>query len=99
MKPGIRKVVGIALMTLVPVLSCAQVLRVGLAEDPDLLDPTQARTFVGRIVFSALCDKLVDIDENERIDQRILRGRVCPVFYRRWKLIARDDGGGIIWNS
>ncbi len=67
MKPGIRKVFGIALMTLMPVLSSAQVLRVGLAEDPDLLDPTQARTFVGRIVFSALCDKLVDIDEKLNI--------------------------------
>jgi peptide/nickel transport system substrate-binding protein len=38
-------------------------LRVGLAEDPDMLDPTLARTFVGRIVFAALCDKLIDIDE------------------------------------
>jgi peptide/nickel transport system substrate-binding protein len=41
----------------------AQTLRVGLAEDPDVLDPTLARTFVGRIVFSALCDKLFDIDD------------------------------------
>ena len=40
-----------------------QTLRVGLAEDPDVLDPTLARTFVGRIVFSALCDKLFDVDE------------------------------------
>ena len=42
----------------------AQTLRIGLAEDPDVLDPTLARTFVGRIVFAALCDKLFDIDEN-----------------------------------
>jgi peptide/nickel transport system substrate-binding protein len=41
----------------------AQALRVGLAEDPDVLDPTLARTFVGRLVFAALCDKLVDVDE------------------------------------
>jgi len=41
----------------------AQTLRVGLAEDPDVLDPTLARTFVGRIVFAAMCDKLFDIDE------------------------------------
>ncbi len=41
----------------------AQTLRVGLAEDPDALDPTLARSFVGRIVFTALCDKLFDIDE------------------------------------
>src|SRR5579871_3311828 len=38
-------------------------LRIGLAEDPDILDPTMARTYVGRIVFSAFCDKLFDIDE------------------------------------
>jgi peptide/nickel transport system substrate-binding protein len=41
----------------------AQTLRIGLAEDPDVLDPTLARTFVGRIVFSALCDKLFEVDE------------------------------------
>ncbi|HEY7239988.1 MAG TPA: ABC transporter substrate-binding protein, partial [Burkholderiales bacterium] len=35
-----------------------QTLRIGLAEDPDILDPTMARTFVGRIVFAGLCDKL-----------------------------------------
>ena len=38
-------------------------LRIGLAEDPDVLDPSLARTFVGRVVFAALCDKLIDIDE------------------------------------
>ncbi|MCC7347497.1 MAG: ABC transporter substrate-binding protein [Variibacter sp.] len=38
-------------------------LRIGLAEDPDVLDPTLARTYVGRIVFASFCDKLFDIDE------------------------------------
>ncbi|HEY7552528.1 MAG TPA: ABC transporter substrate-binding protein [Hyphomicrobiaceae bacterium] len=42
-------------------------LRIGLAEDPDVLDPTLARTYVGRIVFASLCDKLFDIDENINI--------------------------------
>src|SRR6201995_2625524 len=42
-------------------------LRIGLAEDPDILDPTMARTYVGRIVFAALCDKLFDIDEKLNI--------------------------------
>ncbi|MBL8286964.1 MAG: ABC transporter substrate-binding protein [Rubrivivax sp.] len=42
-------------------------LRAGLAEDPDVLDPTLARTFVGRIVFAALCDKLFEIDEKLNI--------------------------------
>ncbi|MES3001952.1 MAG: ABC transporter substrate-binding protein [Pseudomonadota bacterium] len=45
----------------------AQTLRIGLAEDPDVLDPSLARTFVGRIVFASLCDKLVDIDEKLNI--------------------------------
>jgi peptide/nickel transport system substrate-binding protein len=36
-------------------------LRIGLNEDPDVLDPHRARTFVGRIVFASLCDKLIDI--------------------------------------
>ncbi|MBV9826992.1 MAG: ABC transporter substrate-binding protein [Alphaproteobacteria bacterium] len=42
-------------------LASAQTLRIGLAEDPDALDPTMSRTFVGRIVFASLCDKLIDI--------------------------------------
>ncbi len=42
-------------------------LRIGLAEDPDILDPSLARTYVGRIVFAAFCDKLFDIDEKLNI--------------------------------
>ena len=45
----------------------AQTLRVGLAEDPDVLDPSLARTFVGRVVFAALCDKLFEVDEKLNI--------------------------------
>jgi len=36
-------------------------LRIGLQDDADVLDPAQSRTFVGRIVYTALCDKLVDV--------------------------------------
>jgi peptide/nickel transport system substrate-binding protein len=42
-------------------------LRIGLAEDPDILDPTMGRTYVGRIVFAAFCDKLFDMDEKLNI--------------------------------
>jgi peptide/nickel transport system substrate-binding protein len=41
--------------------AAAQTLRYGMMEDPDALDPTLARTFASRMVFAALCDKLVDI--------------------------------------
>ena len=47
--------------------AAAQEMRIGLQEDPDVLDPHRARTYVGRIVFTSLCDKLVDIDPNLRI--------------------------------
>jgi peptide/nickel transport system substrate-binding protein len=40
----------------------AGTLRIGLAEDPDMLDPARGGSYVGRIVFAAMCDKLVDID-------------------------------------
>ena len=52
----------------------AQTLRVGLAEDPDALDPTLARTFVGRVVFASLCDKLFDIDEKLNIVPQLATG-------------------------
>lgn len=39
-------------------------LRIGLMDDADVLDPAQSRTFVGRIVYTSLCDKLVDLDNN-----------------------------------
>jgi len=62
-----RLIAGAAVALAVAVPAFAQTLRFGLAEDPDVLDPTLARTFVGRIVFGAMCDKLVDIDENLKI--------------------------------
>ena len=55
------------ILTAVSSLASAQTLRIGLAEDPDILDPTLARTFVGRIVFAGLCDKLLDLDEKLNI--------------------------------
>jgi peptide/nickel transport system substrate-binding protein len=36
---------------------------VGLNQDPDILDPTLARTYVGRIVFEHICEKLYEIDD------------------------------------
>ncbi|WP_199228377.1 ABC transporter substrate-binding protein [Caulobacter sp. D4A] len=42
-------------------------LRIGLQDDADVLDPAQSRTFVGRIVYTALCDKLVDVSPDLKI--------------------------------
>ena len=59
---------------LVSAIASAQNLRIGLAEDPDILDPTMARTFVGRIVFAGLCDKLFDLDEKLNIVPQLATG-------------------------
>src|ERR1044072_1716493 len=55
------------LFALVGSVHAQTTLRIGLAEDPDVLDPTLARTFVGRLVFAGLCDKLFDLDEKLNI--------------------------------
>jgi peptide/nickel transport system substrate-binding protein len=52
----------------------AQDMRIGLQEDPDVLDPDQSRTFVGRIVYASLCDKLVDITPDLEIVPQLATG-------------------------
>ncbi len=42
-------------------------LSVGLQDDPDALDPAQGGTYAGRVVFEALCDKLVDVNKDLEI--------------------------------
>ena len=60
-----------------------QTLRIGLADDPDLLDPTMARTYVGRIVFASLCDKLVDI--SPELD-------IVPQLATEWQWVDGNKG-------
>ncbi|HEX5497205.1 MAG TPA: ABC transporter substrate-binding protein [Mycobacteriales bacterium] len=42
-------------------------LVVALAEAPDALDPTTSSTFVSRIVYANMCEKLYDVDANLNI--------------------------------
>lgn len=42
-------------------------LIVALAEEPDMLDPTLSRTFVGRMVYAHMCEKLYDIDNDVNV--------------------------------
>jgi peptide/nickel transport system substrate-binding protein len=64
----------LSLSAALPAEAQAQNLRIGLREDPDILDPTLARTFVGRIVFASLCDKLFDINERLEIVPQLATG-------------------------
>jgi peptide/nickel transport system substrate-binding protein len=45
-----------------PVFAQGSHLRIGLGDDPDMLDPSLSRSYTSRIVFAAICDKLFDID-------------------------------------
>ncbi|TYO68104.1 ABC transporter substrate-binding protein [Bradyrhizobium hipponense] len=68
MRPIRLAILASALLTSLMGAAHAQTtLRIGIAEDPDILDPSIGRTYVGRIVFSAFCDKLFDIDEKLNI--------------------------------
>ena len=55
-------VLATALMVGVSGAAGAAQLRIGLGGDPDLLDPASGGSYVGRIVFASLCDKLIDLD-------------------------------------
>ena len=63
--------------------AAAQTLRIGLAEDPDVLDPTLSRTFVSGVVRTALCDKLFDIG---------LELEIVPQLATKWEWTADKKG-------
>lgn len=49
-------------------------IKIALQSDADVLDPDQSRTFVGRIVYTALCDKLVDITPDLELIPQLATG-------------------------
>ena len=54
--------------------SAQSVLRIGLNDDPDALDPTISRAYTGRLVFAALCDKLFDVTPDLKIVPQLATG-------------------------
>src|SRR5262245_18767266 len=51
----------------------AQTLRFGFNEDVDVLDPTLSRGYTTRMIFSALCDKLIDITPDLKFVPQLAR--------------------------
>ena len=47
----------LAVSVAVPAMAQPTTLRIGLREDPDMLDPTLGSSYVGRIVYAAMCWK------------------------------------------
>ena len=74
---GTRKtlclVLGTLLLMSLPIPAHAQkkTLVVALNQDPDILDPSLSRTYVGRIVFAQMCEKLYEIDEGLNIHPQL----------------------------
>jgi peptide/nickel transport system substrate-binding protein len=65
-------VFGWVLFVTAPAVS--QTLNIGLRQDPDILDPTLGSSYVGRIVFAGMCDKLFDIDTKLNIVPQLATG-------------------------
>ncbi|WP_297322465.1 ABC transporter substrate-binding protein [uncultured Bartonella sp.] len=42
----------------------ASELKIALQDDPDMLDPALAKTFSGRLVYMAMCDRLIDLSQD-----------------------------------
>lgn len=63
-----------ALLGAVALPAGAQDLRIALQSDADVLDPDQSRTFVGRIVYASMCDKLVDITPDLKLIPQLATG-------------------------
>jgi peptide/nickel transport system substrate-binding protein len=68
--PMMRRLIALAFLAAMPAFA-QQPLRVGLASDIDTLDPVLSNTIAGRSVLAALCDKLLDVDENLRFVPRL----------------------------
>ncbi len=58
---SLSPILGVALLFAGTAAMAETTLRVGIQDDPDALDPARSRTYAGRLVFTALCDKLVDV--------------------------------------
>ncbi|MEM0907049.1 MAG: ABC transporter substrate-binding protein [Pseudomonadota bacterium] len=80
-----------ALLSLSTSLVQAQDFRIALQEDPDVLDPDQSRTFVGRIVYASLCDKLVDITPDLEIIPMLATGWSWNEDGTELTMTLRDD--------
>src|SRR5262245_7466576 len=67
----------------------AQTLRVGISEDPDILDPALARLFVTRLVLSPWCDRLFAITPDQKIAPQLATGHGWSEDFRTLTLDLR----------
>jgi peptide/nickel transport system substrate-binding protein len=56
------RLIAAAALALAASAEAATTLRIGLASDPNTLDPATDGSVYGRIIFAGLCDKLIEVD-------------------------------------
>jgi peptide/nickel transport system substrate-binding protein len=72
-------------------------LVVALNQDPDILDPTLSRTYVGRIIYEHMCEKLYEIDENLQIFPQLAAD--LPSFSDGGKTVTIKLRSGVKFND
>jgi peptide/nickel transport system substrate-binding protein len=72
-------------------------LVVALNQDPDILDPSLSRTYVGRIVYEHMCEKLYEIDENLKIFPQLAAD--LPSFSDGGKTVTIKVRAGVKFND
>src|SRR4051812_45696684 len=74
MRLGLVGMMAAAVLACGGALAAGPVLRIGLNDDPDLLDPSLSRAYVARLVLTAFCDKLFDITPDLQIVPQLATG-------------------------
>ncbi len=72
-------------------------LVVALNQDPDILDPSLSRTYVGRIIYEHMCEKLYEIDENLKIYPQL--AAEMPTFTEGGKIVTIKLRRGVKFND
>ena len=95
---------GLAILSLAMVALCAgpaqaqkKTLVVALNQDPDILDPTLSRSYVGRIVYAQICEKLYEIDEKLQIVPQL--AAALPAFTDGGKTMTIKLRPGVRFND
>jgi len=89
----------LALLALGPRPADAQkkTLVIALNQDPDILDPTLSRSYVGRIVYAHICEKLYELDENLHIVPQL--AAALPTFSDGGKTVVIKLRPGVKFND
>jgi peptide/nickel transport system substrate-binding protein len=80
-----------------PAQAPKKTLTIALNQDPDILDPTLSRTYVGRIIYAQMCEKLYEIDEKLTISPQL--AAELPRFTDGGKTVTIKLRSGVKFND